>query len=104
MMHFDIVYRVHSWVDIDSMEVVEFSTHHINIWIEYRQYHYEFEDGDMALEFIHILQKFNDDELLDRLNPSQLSRLLSSLHTWGINGVLTFTQAINVYEDVLLRG
>lgn len=104
MMHFDITYRIHSWVDIDSLEVVESSTHHINVWIEYHQYHYEFENGDMATEFIHILRAFNNDGLLDRLNSLQLSRLFSSLHTWGINGVLTFAQAINVYEKILLEG
>lgn len=104
MMYFDIAYRIHSWVDIDSLEVVGNSTHHINVWIEYRQYHYEFDNGDMTLEFIHILQKFNDDGMLDRLNSLQLSRLLSSLHTWGINGVLTLTKAISLYEKMLLEG
>ena len=102
MMHFDIAYRIHSWVDIDSLEVVGNSTHNVNVWIEYRNHHYEFEDGDIALEFIHILQQFNDDGMLDRLNSLQLRRFLSSLHTWGINGVLTFTQATNVYEKILL--
>lgn len=103
-MHFDITYRVHSWVDIDSMEVVGSSTHHVNVWIEYRQYHYEFENGDMALEFIHILQKFNDDGLFDNLDPLQLKKLMWKLHILGVNSKLTLTKAINLYEKTLSEG
>lgn len=103
-MGLKIYYKIHCWVDIESLEFIEYETHLVSVWIGYRKYHYEFKDVDITREFIHILRAFNNDGLLDRLNSLQLSRLFSSLHIWGINGVLTFTQAINVYEKILLEG
>lgn len=103
-MGLKIDYKIHGWVDIESLEFIEYETHLVSVWIGYSKYHYEFKDADITREFIHILRVFNNDGLLDRLNSLQLSRLLSSLHTWGINGVLTFTQAINVYKKILLEG
>ena len=82
-MELKIDYKIHGWVDIESLEFIEYETHLVSVWIGYSKHHYEFKDADITREFIHILRAFNNDGLLDRLNSLQLSRLLSSLHTWG---------------------
>lgn len=104
MMNFNIDYKIHCWVDIESLEFIEYETHLVSVWIGYSKYHYEFKDADITREFIHILQKFNDDGMLDKLDQLQVKILIDNLHILCINGKLTSDKAMNIYENILLEG